>query len=76
MAHRAVLCLALFPTGFYLNAVYPEALFLALSLGAVWAAQVRRNLVLACVLAGPLAVAAAVRHRPGRPILLHPSSKT
>jgi hypothetical protein len=46
-ARASALALALFPTAFFLNAVYTEALFLALSAGAVWAARVRGNLVLA-----------------------------
>ena len=45
-ARAATLALAFFPTAFFLNAAYSEALFLALSTGAVWAAIVRRNLLL------------------------------
>jgi Mannosyltransferase (PIG-V) len=41
-ARRAVLYLALFPTTFFLLAVYSEALFLALSLGAFVLAERRR----------------------------------
>ncbi len=52
VAQGAVLGLAFFPTTFYLNATYTESLFLALSAGAVWAARVRRDLFLACLLAG------------------------
>jgi hypothetical protein len=52
VARGAVLGLALFPTTFFLNAAYTESLFLALSAGAVWAVRVRKNLLLACVLAG------------------------
>jgi hypothetical protein len=52
VARGAVLALAFFPTAFFLNAVYTESLFLALSAGALWAARVRRDLLLACVLAG------------------------
>ncbi len=52
VAQGAVLGLAFFPTAFYLNATYTESLFLALSAGAVWAARVRRDLFLACLLAG------------------------
>jgi hypothetical protein len=58
-ARAATLALAFFPTAFFLNAVYTEALFLALSAGAVWAAHVRRNLLLAGVLG---ALAAATRN--------------
>jgi hypothetical protein len=46
-ARASTLVLAFFPTAFFLNAVYTEALFLALTSGAVWAARVRGNLLLA-----------------------------
>jgi Dolichyl-phosphate-mannose-protein mannosyltransferase len=46
-ARASTLALAFFPTAFFLNAVYTEALFLALTSGAVWAARVRGNLLLA-----------------------------
>lgn len=46
-ARAATLCLAFFPTAFFLNAVYTEALFLALTTGSVWAALVRRDFLLA-----------------------------
>jgi Dolichyl-phosphate-mannose-protein mannosyltransferase len=55
-ARAATLSFAFFPTAFFLNAVYTEALFLALSAGALWAALVRRNLLLAGLL-GSLAAA-------------------
>jgi hypothetical protein len=55
-ARASTLALAFFPTAFFLNAVYTEALFLALTAGAVWAARVRGNLPLA-VLLGALATA-------------------
>jgi hypothetical protein len=42
--------LAFFPTSFFFNAVYSESLFLALSSGVVWAARVRKDLLLACLL--------------------------
>jgi len=58
-ARAATLALAFFPTAFFLNAVYTEALFLALSAGAFWAAQVRRNLLLAGL---PGSLAAATRN--------------
>jgi hypothetical protein len=58
-ARAATLALAFFPTAFFLNAVYSEALFLALSTGAVWAALVRRNLLLAGIFG---AFAAATRN--------------
>ena len=51
-ARGAVLTLAFFPTTFFLNAAYTETLFLVLSSGAIWAAMVRKDLLLACVLAG------------------------
>jgi hypothetical protein len=59
VARGATLALAFFPTAFFLNAVYTESLFLALSAGALWAAKVRKDLLLACVLAG---LAAATRN--------------
>jgi hypothetical protein len=52
VARGTVLSLAFFPTTFFLNAAYTESLFLALSAGSLWAMRVRRNLLLACVLAG------------------------
>ncbi|MGB3633154.1 MAG: mannosyltransferase family protein [Rubrobacteraceae bacterium] len=52
VAQGAVLTLAFFPTTFFLNAAYTESLFLALSAGALWSAMVRKDLFLACVLAG------------------------
>jgi hypothetical protein len=59
VARAATLALAFFPTAFFLNAVYTEALFLALCTGAFWAARVRRNLLLAGLLG---AFAAATRN--------------
>ena len=58
-ARAATLCLAFFPTAFFLNAVYTEALFLALTSGALWAALVRRDFLLAGLLG---ALAAATRN--------------
>jgi len=58
-ARAATLALAFFPTAFFLNAVYTEALFLALTAGSVWAACVRRDLLLAGILG---ALAAATRN--------------
>nr|MBA2714686.1 hypothetical protein [Rubrobacteraceae bacterium] len=52
VAKGTVLILAFFPTTFFLNAAYTESLFLALSAGSLWAIRVRRDLLLACVLAG------------------------
>jgi hypothetical protein len=52
VARGAVLALAFFPTTFFLNAAYTESLFLALSAGSVWAVRVRKDLLLACALAG------------------------
>lgn len=51
-ARGTVLALAFFPTSFFFNGVFTESLFLAFSAGAVWAIRVRKNLLLACVLAG------------------------
>lgn len=59
VARRAVLVLAFFPTAFFLNSVYTESLFLAFSAGAVWAARVRRDLLLAALFA---ALATATRN--------------
>lgn len=52
VARGTVLALAFFPTTFFFHAVYTESLFLALSAGSLWAVKVRRNLLLACLLAG------------------------
>jgi hypothetical protein len=52
VAKGAILALAFFPTSFFFNAVFTESLFLALSAGAVWAVRVRKDLLLACLLAG------------------------
>ncbi|HEV2092950.1 MAG TPA: mannosyltransferase family protein [Rubrobacter sp.] len=58
-ARAATLCLAFFPTAFFLNAVYTEALFLALTAGTIWAALVRRDFLVAGLLG---ALAAATRN--------------
>jgi len=42
MAARAVFYLALFPLSYYLSAVYPESLFLALSIACIYYARTRR----------------------------------
>ena len=52
VAKGTVLIMAFFPTAFFLNAVYTESLFLAFSAGSIWASRVRRDLLLACALAG------------------------
>ncbi len=59
VARTTTLALAFFPTAFFLNAAYTESLFLALSAGSLWACRVRKDLLLACVLAG---FAAATRN--------------
>ena len=59
VARGTVLILAFFPTTFFLNAAYTESLFLALSAGSMWAMRVRKDLLIACVLAG---FAAATRN--------------
>jgi len=41
IAARAVFYLGLFPMSFYLSAVYPESLFLALSIGCIYYARLR-----------------------------------
>lgn len=58
-ARASTLALAFFPTAFFLNAVYTEALFLALTTGSIWAAYVRRDFLLAGILGG---LAAATRN--------------
>lgn len=58
-ARAATLCLAFFPTAFFLNAVYTESLFLALTTGTLWAALVRRDFLAAGILG---ALAAATRN--------------
>ena len=58
-ARGTVLALAFFPTAFFLNSAYTESLFLALSAGSIWAARVKKELLLACVLA---ALAGATRN--------------
>lgn len=50
VARAATLTLAFFPTAFYFNAVYTEAVFLAAAAGSVWAARTQGNFVLAGVL--------------------------
>ena len=52
VARGTLLCLAFFPTTFFLNSAYTESLFVALSAGSLWAMRVRKDLLLACVLAG------------------------
>jgi len=59
VARGTVLALAFFPTTFFLNAAYTESLFLALSAGSLWAVRVRKDLLLAGVLA---ALAGATRN--------------
>ncbi|MCA1740380.1 MAG: glycosyltransferase family 39 protein [Actinobacteria bacterium] len=58
-ARASVLTFAFFPTAFFLNAVYTEALFMAFTTGSIWAAYVRRDLLLAGLLG---ALAAATRN--------------
>ncbi len=59
VARITVLTLAFFPTAFFLNATYTEALFVAFTTGSFWAAFVRRDLLLAGLLG---ALAAATRN--------------
>jgi len=59
VARATVFTFAFFPAAFFLNAVYTEALFVGLSAGSFWAANVQRNLLLAGVLG---ALAAATRN--------------
>jgi hypothetical protein len=59
VARATVLILAFFPTTFFLNAAYTESVFLALSAGSMWAIRVRKDLLVACLLA---ALAAGTRN--------------
>ena len=59
VARAATVAFAFFPTAFYLNAAYTEALFAAFTAGSFWAAYVRRDLFLAGLLG---ALAAATRN--------------
>jgi hypothetical protein len=59
VARGTLLVLAFFPTTFFLNAAYTESVFLALSAGSLWAVRVRKDLLVACLLA---ALAAATRN--------------
>lgn len=65
-ALAAIVTLAFFPTAFYLNAVYSDPLFLALTAGALWALYVRRQLLLA----GAFAAFAALTRNIGGLLLL------
>ena len=65
-ARRVVVYACVFPTGFFLFAPYTESLFLALSVGAFYAARRRR-----WVAAAALAVLAAATRSPG--VLLVPA---
>src|SRR5215212_1536822 len=47
IARNTVLSFAFFPTAFFLNAVYTEALFVAFAAGSYWEAYGRRDLLLA-----------------------------
>ena len=58
-ARVATLAFAFFPTAFFLNAPFTEALFVAFAAGAYWAVYVRRDLLLAGLLG---ALAAATRN--------------
>jgi hypothetical protein len=59
VARATVLILAFFPTTFFLSAAYTESVFLALSAGSMWAIRVRKDLLVACLLA---ALAAGTRN--------------
>src|SRR5215212_8671866 len=58
-ARVSILTIAFFPTTFFFNSAYTESLFLALSASSLWALRVRKDLLLACALAG---FAAATRN--------------
>ncbi|CAN5554530.1 membrane protein [soil metagenome] len=59
VARASTLALAFFPTAFFLNAVYTEALFLMFTTGSIWALYTRRDLLFAGLLG---ALAAATRN--------------
>ena len=59
VARAATFAFAFFPTAFFLNATYTEALFVAFAAGSFWAAYVRQDLFLAGLLG---ALAAATRN--------------
>jgi hypothetical protein len=58
-ARATTLTFAFFPTAFFLNAPFTEALFVASAAGAYWSAYVRRDMLLAGLLG---ALAAATRN--------------
>lgn len=58
VARRAVVLLAIFPTSFYLSAIYPFSLFLALSIGALYAAR-RQHWTVAALCGGLAALTRA-----------------
>jgi hypothetical protein len=58
-ARAATLAFAFFPTAFFLNAPFTEALFVTSAAGSLWAAYVRRDMLLAGLLG---ALAAATRN--------------
>ena len=58
-ARATTLAFAFFPTAFFLNAPFTEALFVASAAGAYWSACVRRDMLLAGLLG---ALAAATRN--------------
>ncbi len=59
VARASTLTLAFFPTAFFLNSVYTEALFLMFTTGSIWALYTRRDLLFAGLLG---ALAAATRN--------------
>jgi hypothetical protein len=59
VARTTTFAFAFFPTAFFLNAPFTEALFIAFAAGSIWAVYVRRDLLLAGLLG---ALAAATRN--------------
>jgi hypothetical protein len=59
VARVTTFAFAFFPTAFFLNAPFTEALFVAFAAGSMWSAHVRRDLLLAGILG---ALAAATRN--------------
>lgn len=51
VARASTLAFALFPSSFFLNAVFSESVFLAATTGTIWALRVKRHFLLACLFA-------------------------
>lgn len=51
VARASTLAFAFFPSAFFMNAVYSESVFLAVTTGTIWALRVRRHFLLGCLFA-------------------------